>query len=268
MRGHAMRRRRAVGGHAPVRRRRATSATRGVAIERHGRRRRCRGWRAGHRTGPRSSIRTRRAARSRRGTGRHAAMGRMARRRWHARMRGGMMSSTWMGRHRTRRRRGKGPSRRRRCAGGQTHHGTAMRLRRRRRGRWRWSFHRKWNIAAFRKQKVLFTSLFFLDRRAFLPFLFRFGVCGFQLPTHARGSTRYARACRCTVLLSDWPPRDGEMSALPDQTSSGNDSIQKPSDIDIDQSEPWVLSLCKRARNMIRKNGEQMRIELPTDGMQ
>ena len=105
--------------------------------------------------------------------------------------------------------------------------------------------------------------MFFLDRRAFLPFLFRFGVCGFQLPTHARGSTRYARACRCTVLLSDWPPRDGEMSALPDQTSSGNDSIQKPSDIDIDQSEPWVLSLRKRARNMIRKNGEQCELNCP-----
>ena len=40
MRGHAVRRRRAVRGYAPVRRRRAT---RGVAIERHGRRRRCRG---------------------------------------------------------------------------------------------------------------------------------------------------------------------------------------------------------------------------------
>ena len=41
MRRHAVWRRRAVGGHAPVRRWRAT---RGVAIERHGRRRRCRGW--------------------------------------------------------------------------------------------------------------------------------------------------------------------------------------------------------------------------------
>ena len=166
-------------------------------------------------------------------------MGRMARRRWHARMRGRMMGGTGMGRHRTRRRRSIGPSRRRRCAGGQTHHGTAMRARRRRRRRWRWSFHYICNIAAFRKQKVLFFVLSRSMRDA------SFFLLGVFFVLNADGTTSYARADE-TSFLANWP--EMEMRALPDQTSSGNDSIQKTFRHLISIiSEPWVLSLWKRA---------------------
>ena len=80
---HAMRRRRAVGRHARMRRRRPAG---GVAIERHGRRRRGRRGRAGRRIGPGPSVRTGGAAGPGRGTTRrHTTVARMARR-GHARM--------------------------------------------------------------------------------------------------------------------------------------------------------------------------------------
>jgi len=151
-----VRRWRAVGRHARVRRRRPAG---GVAIERHGRRRRGRRGRAGHRVGPGPTVRTWGTAGPVRGARRHATVGPMARRRGHARMgRTAVMMTAGMGRHRTRGRRSSsaaaaaagriGPSWRGRCAGREAHHWTAVRARRRRGDRWGRSLHIKSNCRA------------------------------------------------------------------------------------------------------------------------
>ena len=146
---HAMRRRRAVGRHARMRRRHPAG---GVAIERHGRRRRGRRGRTGRRIGPGPSVRTGGAAGPGREPTRHATVARMARR-GHARM--ARAAKMGRNRHRTRGRRSSRPadadaeaaarrmrpSWRGRRAGGETHYWTALRARPRRGDRWGWSLH-------------------------------------------------------------------------------------------------------------------------------
>lgn len=169
-------------------------------------------------------------------------MGRMARRRWHARMRGRMMSGTWMGRHRTRRRRGIGPSRRRRCARGQTHHGTAMRVRRRRRRRWRWSFHYKCNIAAFREQKVLFSVLsrsMSVGRCLFL--LACFFVFNFQLTRAAQQDMPVPMQRPSCQWIQRW--RDGSFNR-PNKFGKRFDSKKLPT-LDIDKGALGLVALEK-----------------------
>lgn len=154
-------------------------------------------------------------------------------------MRGRMMGGTGMGRHRTRRRRSIGPSRRRRCAGGQTHHGTAMRARRRRRRRWRWSFHYICNIAAFRKQEVLFfvLSRSMRDASFFLAcFLFSTRTAQQEMPVQMK---------RPFLRIGQrW--RD-ESFTRPNKFGKRFDSKKLPT-LDLDKR-AWVLSLWKRARS-------------------